>query len=54
VKTNFDRIRCIVEELAEQAQKAKNIARAESLGKVLDEMNDLTKKYPENTLGSEK
>jgi hypothetical protein len=50
VKTNFDRIRCIVEELADQAQKTKNVARAEVYGKVIDEMNDLNKKYPENSL----
>jgi hypothetical protein len=43
---NFDRLHWIVEELWNQAMKEKNKDKFSAYGKVLDEMNDLEKKYP--------
>jgi len=44
--TNFDRLRWIVEELANDARDKKQKFQSEAYCKVLDEMTDLEKKYP--------
>jgi hypothetical protein len=44
---NIDRLRWIVEELCDGAQKGRLWEKVEAYGKVLDEINDLEKKYKE-------
>lgn len=43
---NFDRLRWIVEEHANAARDKGQKFQAEAYAKILDEMNDLDKKYP--------
>lgn len=45
--TNFERLRWIVEELIQHARNDNKDFYAAAYGKVLDEMNDLSKKYKE-------